>query len=108
MDDLKSKKEKLNTFEAIVNSMENVKVNDKKDTMPELNSSDVNLITVMKELEAEGEMKAKELLENTPSGGIGKLKFGNSLKKIMNDLDSKFEKKMGRPMTYSEMRDIYG
>jgi hypothetical protein len=62
------------------------------------------LAEVMKKLEKEGMDKVKQLQQTT--GYIIPPEKG-----IMNILQSgsdEFEKTMGRPMTYGEMRDMYG
>lgn len=56
---------------------------------------------VMRRLEEEGARKAATLIRDRSAGPADIL---NALK----DGDSEFQAKMGRPMTYSEMRQMYG
>jgi basic membrane lipoprotein Med (substrate-binding protein (PBP1-ABC) superfamily) len=60
-----------------------------------------NLITFMKNQEIKGEKKAVEIMNN-----------GNITEKSITDMlqqgSDEFKKETGRPMTYSEMRSMYG
>lgn len=57
--------------------------------------------TIMREIEAKAERQV-----------ISELKFGaatgETLKQIIRDGATEFEQKTGRPMTYSEMRAMFG
>ena len=62
------------------------------------------LTDVMKKLEKEGVDKLKQLQQTT--GHIVPPEKG--LMSILQSGSDEFAKEMGRPMTYSEMREMYG
>ena len=62
------------------------------------------LTDVMKKLEKEGMEKVKQLQQTT--GNIVPPEKG--LMSILQSGSDEFAKEMGRPMTYSEMREMYG
>lgn len=57
-------------------------------------------------IEKEAETKVKELLHDDKTSDINDVE--KELKKIMTDGMKKFEKEIGRPMCYSEMREAFG
>jgi len=59
---------------------------------------------VMKKLEAEGMQKVKELKQK--KGGV--ILLEKELMAIMQKGADEFEEKVGRSMTYGEMREMYG
>jgi hypothetical protein len=62
-----------------------------------------HITSVMKTLEVKGEQQVKNLVS---TGNIEEDK--NKLINIIKEGGKEFEQKMGRPMTYAEMRDMYG
>jgi hypothetical protein len=62
----------------------------------------------MNKLETDGEKKSKELLQQVIQNQISLDDFGQKLQKVMTDGAKEFQQKNGRPMTYSEMRNLYG
>jgi hypothetical protein len=56
---------------------------------------------IMKKLEEEGEKVAKQFI-------TGKLYDINTLTSFMNDGSKRFQETVGRPMTYGEMRAMWG
>lgn len=64
------------------------------------------LKSVMKTLEAKGEQQVRELMKSNNNNN--NVDAGNSLLNIMKEGGKEFEQKMGRPMTYAEMRNMYG
>jgi len=89
-----------------------------------------SLEQIMKEIEASTEKKALELMKGSDGTKIKNIiqnktmeslgvvdeskdasispEFGQKLQEIMSEGDKEFEKKTGRRMTYSEMRQMYG
>lgn len=59
------------------------------------------LTTIKNKLENEGMEKAKNMLT---SGNMTEKK----IKDILNECAKRFEEQTGRPMTYGEMREMYG
>ena len=62
-----------------------------------------NIKSIMKSLEAKGEQQVKNMVS---TGNINEDR--NKLINIIKEGGKEFEEKMGRPMTYAEMRDMYG
>lgn len=58
--------------------------------------------TLKKELEKEGMQKVRKLI--TQPGAVNE----ENLKAILKNGADKFQAEMGRPMTYGEMREMYG
>ena len=58
--------------------------------------------TVMKMLEKEGEIKVAQLLQQSPPD------CAKGCLQIIQEGGKTFEKITGKPMTYSEMRSMYG
>lgn len=80
-------------------------------------SGDSTIDTVMHEIESKTEKKLEQLMKPVVhSNPIEKIQFvstagndfGEKLLSIMKDGDAEFKEKVGRPMTYSEMRAMYG
>lgn len=67
-------------------------------------SSDTITKSVMLELEKKAEIRVAELITNVDQ----KPDFGEKLVSIMSSGAQEFKEKTGRPMTYSEMRAMYG
>uniref|UniRef100_A0A6C0DVE2 Uncharacterized protein n=1 Tax=viral metagenome TaxID=1070528 RepID=A0A6C0DVE2_9ZZZZ len=89
-----------------------------------------SLEQIMKEIEASTEKKALELMKGSDGTKIKNIiqnktmeslgvideskdaaispEFGQKLMEIMGEGDKEFQKKTGRRMTYSEMRQMYG
>ena len=59
-------------------------------------------------LEREGEQKAKKLVIDRAAGAINHSTAVEKCASIMTEGAKEFQEKMGRPMTYSEMRELYG
>lgn len=57
---------------------------------------------IMKQLEEKTEKRTIELVQK------GSNDIGKDVIQIMQDCNQEFEKKVGRPITYSEMRALYG
>lgn len=80
-------------------------------------SSDPTTNAIMLELEKKAEIQVAELMSPVANknpltkmafiGGQGK-DFGSALTSIMSAGATEFQEKTGRPMTYSEMRAMYG
>lgn len=66
-------------------------------------NKDKKLEKVMKKLEKEGMENVKELKKKE-----GIIPTEQSLMNLMQKGADEFEKEMGRPMNYGEMRDMYG
>jgi len=66
-----------------------------------LDALDNRLKELMTKLEREGEERVKQL-KDTKSLTI------DSLSQVMQSGDAEFKRTMGRPMTYGEMRAMYG
>jgi hypothetical protein len=62
-----------------------------------------NIKSVMKTLETKGEQQVKNMVS---TGNINEDR--DKLINIIKEGGKEFEEKMGRPMTYAEMRDMYG
>jgi hypothetical protein len=62
-----------------------------------------NIKSVMKTLETKGEQQVKNMVS---TGNINEDR--NKLINIIKEGGKEFEEKMGRPMTYAEMREMYG
>ena len=80
-------------------------------------SGDPHTNAVMKEIEKKTEIKVAQLMQPVSKGNaVEKLafvatqgnSFGNALMNTMNEGAKEFEEKVGRPMSYSEMRMMYG
>lgn len=69
-----------------------------------------NIKEVMEEIEVKTEKKIETLFlnKNLIREIITNPKVGNSLVDIMGQGAAEFKEKTGRPMTYSEMRQMYG
>lgn len=63
-----------------------------------------NKTEIMKTLEAKGEQQVREHMKSNNNNVDAK----NTLLNIIKEGGKEFEQKMGRPMTYAEMRDMYG
>jgi hypothetical protein len=59
-------------------------------------------------LEREGEQKAKKLVIDRAAGAINDSTAVEKCASIITEGAKEFQEKMGRPMTYSEMRTLYG
>jgi hypothetical protein len=59
-------------------------------------------------LEREGEQKAKKLVIDRAAGANNDSTAVEKCASIITEGAKEFQEKMGRPMTYSEMRDLYG
>jgi hypothetical protein len=57
---------------------------------------------IKKEIESKTEKQLKSCITNNTQQTI------NNLQNVMQKGADEFEQKMGRPMTYSEMRSMYG
>lgn len=64
----------------------------------------VSLNNLKKKLEEQATKEVVKLKEQPIQGDS----FKENLVKIMEDGHKEFTEKMGRPMTYSEMREMYG
>jgi len=60
---------------------------------------------IMKELEEEGEIVAKQTLTDVMNSRITDI---STLTTFMSDGSNRFKKSVGRPMTYGEMREMWG
>jgi hypothetical protein len=79
------------------------------DTVIEIHESANNKITViLDELEKNGYDQLKELDKKIQTEPIEPNDIGNTLMNIMEQGANKFKEKTGRPMTYAEMRSVYG
>jgi hypothetical protein len=58
-------------------------------------------------LEKEGTQKAEKIVRGIVNGTITSVS-GPTFLNIIAEGNAEFKEKMGRPMTYSEMRDLYG
>ena len=58
-------------------------------------------------LEKEGTQKAEKIVSGMVNGTITSVS-GPTFLNIIAEGNAEFKEKMGRPMTYSEMRDLYG
>jgi len=67
-------------------------------------SSDTITKRVMLELEKKAEIQVAQLASNADQGSD----FGEKLISIMSSGAKEFKEKTGRPMTYGEMRAMYG
>jgi len=56
---------------------------------------------IMKQLEQEGEIVAKQLVN-------GRITDASTLTTFMSDGSKRFKEAVGRPMTYGEMREMWG
>jgi hypothetical protein len=65
-----------------------------------------NTSELKKKLEKEGEQKVKDLFKSKPLKKMEDIQ--DALLQIIKDGDAEFEKEVGRPMTYGEMREMYG
>jgi len=60
-------------------------------------------------LEKEGEQKATKIMNDITKGTIDIQDVSSStFLNIIKEGNKEFEAKMGRPLTYGEMRDLYG
>jgi hypothetical protein len=59
---------------------------------------------IMKELQEDGTKQLTQIKKDTKTND----EFINSLKDIVIKGDEQFKEKLGRSMTYSEMRQLYG
>ena len=59
-------------------------------------------------LEREGEQKAKQVVVDRAAGAIDVSTAVEKCATIMTEGAKEFQEKMGRPITYSEMRALYG
>jgi hypothetical protein len=66
-------------------------------------NTDKKLEKVMKKLEKEGMENVKELQKK-----VGLIPTEQSLMSLIQKGADEFEKEMGRPMNYGEMREMYG
>jgi hypothetical protein len=66
-----------------------------------------NIKILLKKLENEGMQNVNEL-NNQQDIISDPLKMIDSLEKIMKNGSDEFKEKTGRPMSYSEMRSVYG
>jgi hypothetical protein len=88
-----------------------------KNTSTSPSSGDSTIYAVMCEIENKTEKKLDQLMKPVAnSNPIEKIQFvstegtsfGDKLLSIMKEGDAEFKEKVGRPMTYSEMRMMYG
>lgn len=75
-----------------------------------MSSQESNIKKVMEEIETKTEKKIERLFMNKdPIYEIKtNQKLGDTLVNIMSEGAEEFKEKTGRPMTYSEMRQMYG
>ena len=75
-----------------------------------MSSQESNIKKVMEEIETKTEKKIERLfLNKDPIYEIKtNQKLGDTLVNIMSEGAEEFKEKTGRPMTYSEMRQMYG
>jgi hypothetical protein len=79
------------------------------DTVIEVNeSTNCKTTDILDELEKNGYEQLKELDKKIQTEPIEPNDIGNALMSIMEQGANKFKEKTGRPMTYAEMRSIYG
>ena len=87
------------------NSSKNITNNsDSIDTSDSINTSEKDII---RKLENEGMIKVEELYKDIKLYKNNNFTY-DKLINIIKDGTSEFEKKTGRSMTYSEMRETYG
>jgi hypothetical protein len=60
---------------------------------------------IMKQLEQEGEIVAKQTLTDVMNSRITDI---STLTTFMSDGSNRFKKSVGRPMTYGEIREMWG
>lgn len=59
-------------------------------------------------LEKEGEMKSRQIVKETTTGAISTADASKKCLDIIAEGAKEFKEKTGRPMTYSDMRALYG
>ena len=73
-----------------------------------LTSNDEVARCLKNKLEKEGAQKVAKLVNGVTPIQPNSSDIGHTLVNIMKEGNEEFEKKMGRPLTYSEMRELYG
>ena len=63
--------------------------------------------TLKEKLEKEGEQKAKKIIDSILDGTASDVSGGTFLD-IIKEGNGEFTSMMGRPLTYGEMRELYG